>query len=81
MTSECLGLRKKRDMYHINIDKELARESVGDTTPFSKFDNESLAMILIGNIITGIVCFQSTDLHVQPCLSPQSMIGLAWMHP
>ena len=29
-----------------------------------KFDNESLAMILIGNIITGAVCFQTTYLQV-----------------
>ena len=70
MISECLALRKTRDMYHINIDKELAGESVGDATALllskisSKFDNESLAMILIGNIITGMVCSQSTDLQV-----------------
>lgn len=59
ITSESLALKKKRDLYHINIDKELARESVGDTTALllskmsSKSDTDSLAMILIGNIITG----------------------------
>ena len=68
--SESLALKKKRDVYHINIDKELACESVGDTTALllskvsPKFDNESLAIILIGNIITGAVCSQTTDLQV-----------------
>ncbi len=56
VTSECIALKKNRDIYNININKELARESVGDTTALlmskisSKFDNDSLAMILIGNI-------------------------------
>jgi len=63
-----MSLKKKKDMYQIDIDKDLARESVGDTTALllskisSKFDNDSLSMILIGNIITGTVCSQSTDL-------------------
>ena len=70
ITTESIDLRKKRDLYHINIDKELARESVSDTTALllskisSKFDNDSLAMILIGNIITSVTCSQSTDLQV-----------------
>ena len=29
--NECLALKMKRNTYHINIDKELVRESVGDT--------------------------------------------------
>jgi len=55
-------------VYQIDIDKDLARESVDDTTALllskisSKFDNDSLSMILIANIITGTVCSQSTDL-------------------
>jgi len=63
-----MSLKKKKDMYQIDIDKDLARESVGDSTALllskisSKFDNDSLSMILIGNIITGTVCSQSTDL-------------------
>jgi len=70
MTNECLALKMKRTMYHINIDKELVRESVGDTTALllskisSKFDKDSLAMMLVGNIITGTVCSQPTDLQV-----------------
>ena len=31
VTNECLGLKIKRNMYHINIAEELVRESVGDT--------------------------------------------------
>ena len=31
VTNECLALKIKRNMYHINIDKELVRESVGNT--------------------------------------------------
>ena len=61
-----MSLKKKKDMYQIDIDKDLARESVGDSTALllskisSKFDNDSLSMILIGNIITGTVCSQFT---------------------
>ena len=38
ITTESIALKKKRDLYHINIDKELARESDYDTTtlPLSK---------------------------------------------
>ena len=70
IASESLSLKKQRDAYHINIDKELARESVGDTTALllskilSRFDNNSLTMILIGNMITGEVCSRATDLQV-----------------
>ena len=32
VTNECLALKMKRNMYHINIDKGLVRESVDDTT-------------------------------------------------
>ena len=59
VNNECLALKKKRTMYHINIDKQLVRESVSDTMALllskisSKFDKDSLAMMLIGNIITG----------------------------
>ena len=44
VTNECLALNIKRNMYHINIDKELVLESVGDTVALllskisSKFD-------------------------------------------
>jgi len=31
VTNECLALQIKRNMYHINTDKELVRDSVGDT--------------------------------------------------
>ena len=31
VTNECLDLKIKRNMYHINIDKELVHECVGDT--------------------------------------------------
>ena len=61
VTNECLALKIKRSMYHINIDKELVRESVGDTIALllskisPKFDKELLAMTLIWNIITGTV--------------------------
>ena len=53
VTNECLALKIKRNMYHINIDKELVHESVGDTTALllsnisSKFDKELLGMTLI----------------------------------
>jgi hypothetical protein len=70
VTNECLALKIKRNMYHINIDKELARESVGDTIVLllskisAKFDKELLAMMWIVNIIRGTVCSQPTDLQV-----------------
>ena len=70
VTNECLALKIMRNMYHINIDKELVRESVGDTIALllskisSKFDKELLAMTLMGNIITGTVWSQPTDLQV-----------------
>ena len=44
MSAFCLALKIKRNMYHINIDKELVRESIGDTIALllsnisSKFD-------------------------------------------
>ena len=44
VTNECLALQTKRNIYYINLDKELVRESVGDTialllsTISSKFD-------------------------------------------
>ena len=31
VTNECLDLKIKRNMYHINIDKELVHECVGNT--------------------------------------------------
>ena len=68
MTNECLALKTKRSMYHIDIEKELVGESVGDTIALllskisSKFDKESLEMMLIGNIIIGTVCSQATTL-------------------
>ena len=70
VTNEFCASNIKRNIYHINIDKELVRESVGDTIALllsktsSKFNKESLAMMLIGNIITGTVCSQPTDLQV-----------------
>jgi len=70
VTNECLALKIKRNMYHINIGKELVRESIGDiialllSNILTKFDKESQAMMLIGNIITGTVCSQTTDLQV-----------------
>ena len=33
VTNECLALAIKRNVYHINIDEELVRESVGNTIP------------------------------------------------
>ena len=70
ITSESLVLKKKtREKYHTNIDKELARESVSDTAALllskiaHKF-NDSLSQILIGNIITSVVCCQPTDLQI-----------------
>ena len=70
VASECLALKKAQTKYHINIDKELVSESVSETTALllskisSKFDKDSLAMLLVGNIITGTVCSQTTDLQV-----------------
>ena len=72
VTNECLALKLKRNVYvyYINIDKELVREAVCDTTALLlskisfKFDKELLAMTLIGNIVTGTVCSQPTYLQV-----------------
>lgn len=70
ITKESAALKQKRDEYAIDINKQLAKESVADTTQLllskisSKLDKDSLAMILIGNIITGTVCSQPTDLQV-----------------
>ena len=66
---ECLAHKKKRDRYNINIDKQLANESVSDTvalllTKISNKFNDSLSQVLIGNIITSVVCCQPTDLQV-----------------
>ncbi len=68
ITKECNAMKGKRDSYHLNIDKDLACEAVSDTTAklLSKisreFGQESVAMILIGNIITSEICCQPTDL-------------------
>ena len=49
ITTESLALRKNRDIYRINIDKDLARESVIATVALllsqisSKFDQDSLS--------------------------------------
>ena len=42
ITSECLALKKKRDVYNINIDKELAGESVGNTSALLLYDEVRL---------------------------------------
>ena len=65
VTNECLAFKIKRNIYHINIDKKLVRESVGDTIALllskisSKFDRVA-GNDADRNIITGTVCSQPT---------------------
>ena len=66
-TESLLLKRKTRDKYYTNIDKDLAKESASDTLSLllSKISSmKSLSQILIGNIITSVVCCQPTDIQI-----------------